>query len=244
MMMTVEENSVELHQENSPQPSLFCRSQYPEAPELYIAPIPKTITEQDIHALFAKRGIDNVVEIEIVFPHHDDDNPHDGGEDSMDVRTRPSSYRQSRPTREMEDSDDDDPVMGVEYFQGFILNESAHAAFDPVAKLSLQHYNDKQNASFEFLELVDVTMQLFFPKEFYYTIKARNKVDDSIVTFQAKSVIRPRTRFELVEECKISDVPYLSGNNLPRYCYLPHDRTAKSAKGLHLPDSKLQQPRS
>ncbi|KAM7251191.1 hypothetical protein ACFE04_023074 [Oxalis oulophora] len=155
MMMTEEENSVELHQENSPAPPLFCRSQFPEAPELYIAPIPKTITEQDIHALFTKRGIDNVVEIEIVFPHHDDDNPHDGGEDSMDVRTRPSSNQQSHPTRKTEDSDDDDPVMGVQYVRGFILNESAHAAFDPVAKLSLQHYNYKQNASFEFLELVD-----------------------------------------------------------------------------------------
>ncbi|KAM7259084.1 hypothetical protein ACFE04_014825 [Oxalis oulophora] len=94
--------------------------------------------------------------------------------------------------------------MGVPYHQAWLLDDQGHAVFDAEAKSCLQLYNQlKQNAArFEFVELNAVRTQLF-PNEWYYTFKARNCIDHSLHTFQAK-----RINDEAVE-CKISDVPYV-----------------------------------
>ncbi|KAM7255876.1 hypothetical protein ACFE04_011617 [Oxalis oulophora] len=98
-------------------------------------------------------------------------------------------------------SDDED--LGVPYHQAWLLDDQGHAVFDAEAKSCLQLYHQlNQNARFEFVELNAVRTQLF-PNEYYYTFKARNCIDHSLHTFQAK-----RINNEAVE-CKISDVPYV-----------------------------------
>ncbi|KAM7271287.1 hypothetical protein ACFE04_030501 [Oxalis oulophora] len=112
------------------------------------------------------------------------------------------------------DDDDDDELMGVPFYQSYLLNELEHTYFDARAKMCLQDYNDMKNASYAFVELVAVSSQ-FLPVEYYYTFRAKSS-DGSLETFQAKTSLLPGQRGMVkMEECKISDVPYLSDSQIP-----------------------------
>ncbi|KAM7262339.1 hypothetical protein ACFE04_021416 [Oxalis oulophora] len=121
------------------------------------------------------------------------------------------------------DSDDEDIGLITPFYQGFLLDQLGHQSFDPLAKFCLRHYNDQQNASYEFVELVAVGTQMF-PAVYYFTLKVKNTCND-LVTFQAKTMLK-RTVVGLgnvddytVLDCKISDVPYIE---IPPHLLLLH----------------------
>ncbi|KAM7261624.1 hypothetical protein ACFE04_020701 [Oxalis oulophora] len=112
------------------------------------------------------------------------------------------------------DSGDEDIGLISPFYQGFLLDQLGHQSFDPMAKFCLRDYNDQQNASYEFVELVAVGRQII-PVEYYFTLKAKKNTCNDLVTFQAKILLR-RTTVGLgnvddytVLDCKISDVPYI-----------------------------------
>ncbi|KAM7273510.1 hypothetical protein ACFE04_028174 [Oxalis oulophora] len=193
---------------------------------VYAAPIPLTATEEQIRPVFAKYG----TIINFALGQDDRYGPPGGGhcfveystfkeariaiedlsdkippiefsDQPMDVRfaavrrkctpsvaQQEQSEQQWHPRAE-EDYNSDDEI-GVPCHWGYTLNDKAHASFDP-------------NTSYQFVELVLVVSQFYWPPEHYYTIKAANLAEDSLVFFQARSVLNPGEP-EVVVECKIS----------------------------------------
>ncbi|KAM7262095.1 hypothetical protein ACFE04_021172 [Oxalis oulophora] len=140
--------------------------------------------------------------------------------DGVHPKSQPSkekapSWPWSSSDEESVASDESDDLVCPSY-QGILLDQLGHETLDPVGKFCLQHYNDKHNASYEFVELVWAGLQLMPAHcEYHFTLKVKNPINCLVEVFQAKTILTNGTvglgnlEYREVLDCKISDVPYV-----------------------------------